>query len=69
MKPFDVFANTIAAFLVWVVLTGLVYIFVSWGSDAAPGQVPFWPWKAAILILSASSFWFYARHIWKKLDI
>ena len=68
MKPFDVFTNIIAAFLVWVMLTGLVYFFVSWGSDAAPGKVPFWPWKAAILVASVSSFWLYARHYWKKLD-
>ncbi|TGX56261.1 hypothetical protein E5A73_04025 [Sphingomonas gei] len=69
MKPFDVFANIIAAFLGWVMLTGLVYFLVSWGSDSAPGKVPFWPWKTAILIISVSSFWLYARHCWKKLDL
>lgn len=69
MKPFDVFANIIAAFLVWVLLTSLVYFFVSWGSDVAPGKVPFWPWKAAILVISVASFWLYARHCWKKLDL
>jgi hypothetical protein len=68
VKLFDVLANIIAGFLVWAVVTGLVYFFVSWGSDEAPGNVSFWPWKAVILILSALSFSLYARRYWKKLD-
>ena len=68
MRLFDVLANIFAGFLVWITLTGILYFFVSWGSDAAPGKVPFWPWKATIIIVSVLSFSFYARHYWKKLD-
>ena len=45
MKLFDVLANIVAGFVIWVMLTGFVYFFVSWGSDEAPGKVPFWPCK------------------------
>ncbi|MFC3785955.1 hypothetical protein GGR90_001877 [Sphingopyxis italica] len=68
MKLFDVLANIVAGFAVWVVLTGIVYFFVSWGSDEAPGKVSFWPWKAAIIAVSVLSFSLYARRYWKKLD-
>jgi hypothetical protein len=68
MKLFDVIANIIAGFLVWGVLTGLVYFFVSWGSDEAPGRTPFWPLKAIVLVVSVLSFSLYARRYWKKLE-
>ena len=69
MKLFDVVANILAGLLVWVLLTGIVYFFVSWGSDDPQVRpTPFWPLKAAILALSAVTFSFYVRRYWKKLD-
>jgi xanthine/uracil permease len=68
VKLFDVLANIVAGFVIWVMLTGLVYFFVSWGSDEAPGKVPFWPWKAVIIAVSVLSFSLYTRRYWKKLD-
>ena len=67
VKLFDVIANILAGLLVWAALTGLVYFMVRWGSDEAPGTTPFWPLKAAILLVSISSFSLYARKYWKKL--
>ena len=69
MKLFDVVANIIAGLLVWVLLTGVVYFFVSWGSDdPQAAHTTFWPWKAVILVLSALTFSLYIRYYWKKLD-
>ena len=68
MKRFDVIANIVAGFLVWTILTALLYFFVSWGSDEAPGRTPFWPWKAAILAVSAMTFSIYAKKYWKKRE-
>jgi hypothetical protein len=68
MKLFDVVANIVAGLFVWVAVTGLVYFFVSWGNDEAPGTTLFWPWKALILFVSALTFSLYAGRYWKKLE-
>ena len=68
MKRFDVCANIIAGFLVWAVVTAIVFFFLSWGSDdpMAPAM-QIWP-RVILILISASTFWLYAKRYWKKLE-
>ena len=67
MKRFDVWANIIAGFLVWAVVTAIVFFFLSWGSDDPMASAKsIWP-RVALILVSASTFWLYAKRYWKKL--
>ena len=66
MKPFDVFANMIAAFVVWIMLTAIACFFVIW--SIAPDGEPVWVGLVAILVASGWSYSLYAKRYWKKLD-
>ena len=68
MNSFDVWANVIAGLLVWLVLTALLFFFLSWGSDdpLAP-RPPMWP-RMVLVIVSAATFSLYARKYLRKMD-
>ena len=66
MKPFDVFANMIAALVVWAILTAIACFFVIWGS--APGEESALLGLVALLVASGWSYSLYAKRYWKKLD-
>ena len=68
MKRFDVWANIVAGLLIWVTLTGLMFFFLSWGSDdPLARRPPLWP-RAVLVIASIATFSLYAKKYWKKLE-